>query len=139
MVEVFLHFWMNFLLPLLRDLQSQDVSKIAFDLPLNVKCRKQHAAQDNEASVSKQLATFCSVSTCARLTCAARKGEKGQRSCSRPVSLHRISGKIRSCDVWRQGASKSRGNHSPDREIFCQLFVCMITKSSSLCKAQGRC
>lgn len=41
MVEVFLHFWMNFLLPLLRDLQSQDVSKIAFDFPLNVKRRKE--------------------------------------------------------------------------------------------------
>lgn len=139
MVEVFLHFWMNFLLPLLRDLQSQDVSKIAFDIPLNVKCRKQHAAQDNGASVSKQLATFCSVSTCARLTCVVQKGEKSQRSCSRPVSLHGISGKIRSSDVWRQGTSKSKGNNSPYREIFCQLFVCMITKSSSFCNAQGQC
>lgn len=48
-VQVVLHLWVNLLLPLLRHLQSQDVSEIALDFPLSVKRRKEARSSGDKA------------------------------------------------------------------------------------------
>lgn len=49
LVQVILHFWGNFLLPLFRHFQRQDVSKIALDFILNGKRGKEECVSEDKA------------------------------------------------------------------------------------------